>query len=61
MFSIKSLFRPKQPTIDNPLIEAKLPLGDEKAIFMDDVSHEEYEDLKKEESGLKPWYKRLGL
>lgn len=36
-------------------------LGDGKAVFMDEGTHEEWEDLKKEESGLKPWYKRIGL
>ena len=37
------------------------PLGDGKAVFMDEGYSEEYEDLQKEESGLKPWYKRIGL
>lgn len=30
--------------------------GDGKAEFLGEGTHEEYEDLIKEESGIKPWY-----
>lgn len=74
MFNLKSLFKQKvqidwgnlsteeHQKLREALREAKVPpVGDGKAVFMDDGSHEEFEDLKKEESGLKPWYKRIGL
>lgn len=62
MSILKKLFK-KEPesTSQTPLKEVKQPLGDGKAIFMDEGYHDEFEELKKEEAGLKPWYKRIGL
>lgn len=38
----------------------KLPdVGDGKAVFFDEGSHEEYEELLKEDKGLSGWYKRI--
>ena len=33
--------------------------GDGKAVFFDEGSHEEYEELLKEDKGLAGWYKRI--
>lgn len=33
--------------------------GDGKAVFFDEGSHEEYEELLKEDKGLSGWYKRI--
>ena len=39
---------------------AALPdAGDGKAVFFDEGSHEEYEELLKEDKGLAGWYKRI--
>lgn len=35
--------------------------GDGQAVFLGEGTHEEYEELKKEDSGLKAWYRRIGL
>lgn len=33
--------------------------GDGKAVFFGEGSPEEFEELKKEDEGMKPWYKKL--
>lgn len=34
-------------------------VGDGKAVFFGEGTHEEFEDFKKEQSGIKAWYDRL--
>lgn len=39
---------------------AQIPeAGDGKAVFFDEGSHEEFEELLKEDKGLSGWYKRI--
>lgn len=42
-----------------PTLVRDEPLGDGNASFLGEGTHEEFEDQKKEDEGMKPWYKRL--
>lgn len=43
------------------VIKADEPLGDGKAVFLDDGYEAEAKEIKQEEEGIRPWYKRIGL
>lgn len=66
-FDFKKLTPAKQAEVreaidsGNMVFIPNLEMGDGKAEFLDEGSHEEYEELLKKESGLQPWYKRIGL
>lgn len=55
---IKNLFNTEADG-QSALVRSTEPLGDGKAEFLGQGSVEEWEDLQKEDSGMKPWYDRL--
>jgi hypothetical protein len=53
---LKSLIEGQALTINEESID-----GDGKAVWLGEGTEEEYIDQKREDEGMKAWYKRLGL